>query len=178
LGSNVPPKTLLKDLILKIKEARLENIILASLLVYVTVHLLEEGLLGFPAWAEMYWRIPNYTTSKWLIHNVYFISVLLIGYFIYHRNRQRFLPLGLGIVIWGFSNSLAHIGSSLIWLSYSPGLFTGLIWVLLFVLARRRVREVGEASRGLMRRATLVGLPLYWGVPMALFINIDKMRGV
>jgi hypothetical protein len=40
---------------------KLERPVLLSLLAYLTVHLLEEGIFGFPAGAELRWGIPNYT---------------------------------------------------------------------------------------------------------------------
>lgn len=50
-------------MISKLKTLKLKHLILGTLLVYVTLHVLEEWLFGFPAWAEARWGIPNYTTS-------------------------------------------------------------------------------------------------------------------
>ena len=162
---------------LRIKEVKLEHLVIGTLLVYITLHLLEEGVFGFPTWAEGRWGIPNYTVFKWLLHNCYFIFFLVVGYFIYRINKERFLPLGLGIVIWGLLNSLNHIVFSVIFLEYSPGLFTGLIFLLFAVLAFRRIREMGKLSAGLVLPSILFGL-LYWGLPMALFVTVDIMLGI
>jgi hypothetical protein len=139
--------------------------------------LLEEGIFGFPAWAERRWAIPNYTVAKWLLHNVYFIGCLALGYFIYRNDREKRLPLGLGVVVWGLLNSLNHIVFSIIFGEYSPGLFTGLVFLLFSVLALRRVKEMGKLSVGLVVLSVLCGL-LYWGVPITLFIAVDKALGI
>jgi len=162
---------------LRVKEAKLEHVVLGTLLLYVTLHLLEEGIFGFPAWAERRWAIPNYTVSKWLLHNVYFIFFLVLGYFIYRINKERLLFVGLGIVVWGLLNSLNHIVFSVIFLEYSPGLFTGLIFLLFAVLALKRIREMGKLSLGLILLSILFGI-LYWGLPMILFIEVDKILGI
>ncbi len=161
----------------KIKEIRLEHLVIGTLLVYITLHLLEECIFGFPAWAEGRWGIPNYTVSKWLLHNCYFIFFIVVGYFIYRSNKERFLPLGLGIIIWGLLNSLNHIIFSFVFLEYSPGLFTGLFFLLFAVLAFKKIREMGQLSLGLVLLSILCAL-LYWGVPIALFITVDRMLGI
>ena len=162
---------------LKVKEAKLEHLVLGTLLVYVTLHLLEEWFFGFPAWAEARWRIPNSTVSKWLLHNVYFAFFLAVGYLLYRSNSEKWLSVGLGIIIWGLLNSLNHIIFTVIFLEYSPGLFTGLIFLLFAVLALKRVREMERLSWNLALLSVLFGL-LYWGVPMVLFIEVDKMLGI
>ena len=57
-------------MISKLKSLKLEHLILGTLLVYVTLHVLEEWLFGFPAWALRRWSIPGYDVPKWLLHNV------------------------------------------------------------------------------------------------------------
>jgi len=122
---------------------RLEHLILGTLLAYLTLHLLEEWLLGFPAWAEQRWGIPDYTAIKWLMHNAYFAFFLVLGYAIYRINRERYLPLGLGIPIWGLLNFGNHVVFSLLFLEYSPGLVTGLVFLLLGILALRKTKLAG-----------------------------------
>ena len=162
---------------MKIKQLKLEYLILGTLLVYVTVHLLEEWWFGFPAWAEARWGIPGYTVSKWLLHNVYFAFFLGVGYVIYRINRDKCLFAGLGIIIWGLLNSINHIVFTIIFLEYSPGLFTGLIFVAFAVLAYQRVREMGKLSWKTVIPSILASF-FYWGAPIALFITVDRMLGI
>ena len=162
---------------MQIKQLKLAHLILLTLLVYVTVHLLEEWWFGFPAWAEARWGIPGYTAFKWLLHNVYFAFFLGVGYILYRVNQDRFLFAGLGIIIWGLLNSINHIVFTIIFLEYSPGLFTGLIFAVLAVLAYRRAREMGKLSWRTVVPSILAGL-FYWGAPIVLFITVDKMLGI
>ena len=161
----------------KIEKVKLEHLVLGTLMVYVTLHILEEAIFGFPAWAERRWGIPNLTMSNWLLHQPYFMFFLGLGYFIYRSNRDRFLTVGLGVVMWGLVNVLDHIFWSVIFLEYSPGLFTGLIFLLFTLLALKRVREMGKLSPGLILLSILFGL-LYMGLPILLFIAVDKMLGI
>lgn len=161
---------------LKVK-AKLEHFVLGTLLVYVTLHLLEEWILGFPARAEVRWGIPSYTVSKWLLHNVYFSFFLAVGYLVYRSNSERWLSAGLGIAVWGLLNSLNHLIFTAIFMEYSPGLFTGLIFLLFAVLALRQVRQIEKLSWKLVLLSVLFGL-LYWAVPIVLFITVDRMLGI
>jgi hypothetical protein len=162
---------------LRTRQIKLAHLILGTLLVYVTVHLLEEWWFGFPAWAEARWGIPGYTVVKWLLHNVYFAAFLAAGYILYRINPDRFLFAGLGIVVWGVLNSVNHIAFTIIFLEYSPGLFTGLVFVILAVLAYQRVREMDRLSWKTVVPSILAGL-FYWGAPIVLFITVDGILGI
>jgi hypothetical protein len=160
----------------RLSTLNLEHLILGTLLAYITLHLLDEGLFNFAAWAELRWQIPNYTVPKWLLHNVYFVFFLGLGYFIYRRQPAKFLPAGLGIVIWGFMNGLSHFIFSLIFWEYSPGLLSGLIFIAIAVLAYQRARQMDVLSPRVVGFSILTAL-LYWGLPITLFIEIDRLLG-
>ncbi len=161
----------------RLSDLKLEHLVLGMLLAYVTLHMLDEGFFDFAAWAELRWYIPNYTLGKWLLHNVYFIIFLGVGYFIYRRNTDKFLPAGLGIVIWGFMNGTSHIIFSLIFVEYSPGLLSGLVFIAIAVLAYQHSRQMNLLSSRIVGFSILAAL-LYWGLPMFLFIEIDKLLGI
>jgi len=139
--------------------------------------MLDEGFFDFAGWAEIRWHIPNYTIGKWLLHNVYFIIFLGVGYFIYRRNPEKFLPAGLGIVLWGFMNGTSHIIFSLIFREYSPGLLSGLVFIGIAILVYQRTRQMSLLSTDVVWFSILAAL-LYWGLPMFLFIEIDKLLGI
>jgi hypothetical protein len=42
------------------RQIKLAHLVLGALLAYIPLHLLEEGLGGFPAWAEQYWQCAYY----------------------------------------------------------------------------------------------------------------------
>jgi len=163
--------------IVHMRSIRLDYLVPGTLLVYVTLHLLEEWLFGFPAWAEQRWGIPDYTVLKWLMHNAYFTFFLVSGYIIYRVNKEKFLPLGLGIIIWGLLNFANHVVFSLIFLEYSPGLITSFIFLLLGILALRQAKIAGQLSTRVTLLSVLCAL-LYWDLPMGLFITVDLMLGL
>jgi hypothetical protein len=45
--------------------------------------------------------LTNFTVFKWLLHQPYFLLSLGVSYLIYRSNKDRFLAVGLGIIIWG-----------------------------------------------------------------------------
>jgi hypothetical protein len=159
---------------MKDRETRLEHLVLGALLAYLPLHLLEEGFGGFPAWAKQYWRIPNYDMRKWLLHNVFFIVVLLIGYVVYRLDQKRFLSAGLGIILWGLMNTLNHIGCSIVFRAIEPGLFTSMIFALIAILAVRQLCAQGRLAPGLVGLSLAWNL-LYWGVPITAFILVPGL---
>lgn len=144
---------------------------------YVTVHLLEEWLRGFPGWAEDRWGLPGYDTTKWLMHNIYFVVFLLAGFIAYRCKGNRILFLGLGIGVWALMNSLSQLVFTFIFMEYSPGLLTGLIMAMFSILAFRIAWKKGmvDIRTGLLSLVT--GL-IYWGAPILLFIEIDMLLGL
>lgn len=161
-------------MVARIDRIRSEYLVTSALIAYLPFHLLEEGSLGFPAWAERYWRIPNYTIGKWLFHNAFFVTVLLVGYIIYLVNKEKYLSAGFGIILWGVMNTLNHVGCSIAFGEVEPGLFTSLLFLLIGILAVWKVRTMGKLSLGLIGQAVLWNV-LYWGVPIALFILVPGL---
>jgi len=161
----------------KLSNLNLNQLTLGTLLVYITLHVLDEGIFNFAAWAELRWQIPNYTVAKWLLHNAYFIFFLGLGYIIFRRNPTKFLPVGLGIVIWGLMNGLSHIIFSIIFREYSPGLISGLIFILIAFYAYQHGRRNKMLSGQVVAFSILAAL-LYWGLPIVLFIEADRLLGI
>lgn len=152
----------------------MNHLVTAALVTYLPFHLLEEGLFGFPAWAETYWRIPDYTVGKWLFHNVFFVTVLLIGYIAYQVNKERYLSAGFGIILWGGMNTFNHVGCSVAFGKIEPGLFTSLVFLLIGILAIWKIRAMGRLSFRLLGQAVLWNV-LYWGVPILLFMFVPGL---
>ena len=121
--------------------------------------------------------VPDYSVAKWLLHNLYFAFFLVVGHLIYRCDRQRFLTLGLGIIVRGLPNALNHIVFTAIFLELSPGIFTRFVFLLFAVLAWNRVREQGKLSWRLGLSSIVFGL-LYWAVPIVLFIGVDRALGI
>ncbi len=162
--------------VLNLRTWRLEQIVLAAFIIYLTIHLLDEAAFGFAPWAEMRWGIPNYTVPRWLLHNVYFAAAQLIGYLVYRRDTHKYAYLGLGILVWGVINSLNHLVFSLIFLEYSPGLVTGFSFIFLALLGFQRAKQADLLSKKNVVLSLLFGL-LYWLVPIVLFVSADLMIG-
>jgi len=153
------------------RHPNLDRLIIMSLLLYIPLHVLEEGAFGFPAWAESYWRIPDYTFEKWVIHNFFFAGALLVGYVIYRINKEKLLVFGVGIVCWGIMNTANHIGCSLVFLKYEPGILTSLLWIPLFKWTVDYLRSINRLTRKIMLTSFLLAAVLYWGAPITLFIH-------
>ena len=153
-----------------IKKLNLNKLILISLILYVTFHVFEEGAFGFPSWAETYWRIPDYTFNKWVIHNFFFIGALLLGYVIYLINKEKLLIFGVAIICWGIMNTANHIGCSLVFLKYEPGILTSLLWIPIFKWTIDYLKSINKFTWKLMLGSFLLAAVLYWGVPITTFI--------
>lgn len=157
---------------LNIRNFDLEGLILISLAIYFPFHLIEEGIFGFPAWAGKYWHLPNYTVKTWLLHNLFFVSALLLGYLIYRINKERFIAVGLGIVFWGTMNTLNHIGCSIAFLKYEPGILTSLLWIPIFKLSIDWLKENKKLSWRLMLTSFIIAVVVYWTLPIVSFIEM------
>ena len=150
----------------------LNKLIIVSLLLYIPFHVLEEGAFGFPAWAENYWSIPDYTFEKWVIHNFFFVGVLLMGYIIYRINKDRLLIFGLAIICWGIMNTVNHIGCSLVFMRYEPGILTSLLWIPIFKWTVDHLRNINRFTWKLMTASFALAAVVYWGVPITTFIHL------
>jgi hypothetical protein len=150
---------------------KFEHLVTSVLISYLPFHLLEEGLFGFPAWAENYWRIPNYTIEKWIFHNFFFLFGLLIGYIVYRLDKNKYLSAGTGIILWGVMNTLNHILCSIIFTNIEPGIISSILFLGIGIIAVWKLRKEDKLSIMLLGLSLLWNL-LYWGVPIFAFIII------
>lgn len=155
-----------------IKNIQFKYLPLLCILFYISFHLIEEGILGFPEWVRIRWEIPIYDTELWLIHNYYFTFYLLLGCFFYFVNDKKFLSLGLGILVWGLLNFLNHAIFSIIFIEYSPGLVSGVVFLLLFALGIQKLKESKLLNTKILSLGLLFGI-LYWVIPIISFLFAD-----
>jgi hypothetical protein len=152
------------------KNDNVSFLVLLAIIIYGSLHLLEEGLMGFPAWAQENWGIPDYTLARWLTHNFFFLGCQLVCLLIYLRNRHPAWPLG--IIFWGVLNTLNHSVFWIITSAYTPGFFTGLVFLVFLWLMIRELRRSRLMTARLTVQALLVGIGL-WVVPAILFVSFD-----
>jgi hypothetical protein len=154
------------------KNYRLFHFILILLILYVPFHVLEEYLGYFPVWLAMHYGLPKAPSyAHWLINNGIFFSCLLISFFIYKFNGEKFKSLGFGLIIWFFMNSLEHIGFTITDHAASPGLISATFFFGVSVLATRMVLVNKEITLKQIGWAVPFGL-LNWVVPIVIIVSV------
>lgn len=159
--------------------ARLKNIEfkyfpILLIILYVPFHVLEEALNNFPLWMSEHYNFPKpLSYPHWLINNAVFLSVLLIGLFIFMKDRIRFLPFGIGIVFWAFMNSMEHIIFSIVDFKVSPGIVTAMLFFLTSLFGFIKLKVDNFLNPKLILKSFLIGL-CYWIVSFSIIILIGN----
>ncbi|MBN2260736.1 MAG: HXXEE domain-containing protein [Clostridiales bacterium] len=147
---------------------------IAVIILYVPFHLLEEAFNNFPLWmAEHYNFERPLSYPHWLINNLIFLIILLIGLFLYNRNRAKNLPFGLGILIWALLNTIEHIVFSIIDLRISPGSYTSILFLVVTLFGFLRLKQEKLLNFPIVLKSILIAMA-YWIVPIAAFMIIGS----
>lgn len=162
----------------KINEIEFKHIPIFCMIVYVPFHLFEEALGNFPLWMSEHYSLPKVLSyPHWLINNGIFFLVLLIGLLIYFRDRRKFLPFGVGILIWSFINGMEHLVFSTIDVKASPGIVTAVIFVLVSGLGFIKLRLDNSLNMKVIFKSIIAGI-CYWIVPFIVIVSIGKYLSV
>ena len=135
------------------------------------LHLAEEwwGGEGFPAWINRIAGVPM-GEIQFLVWNGLALFCLTVGVFLALRTKSlRWLPLAFGVAY--LLNALSHLAASLLTVSYSPGLVSGLLlWTPLGTATLLRARK--SLSRRAFRAGLIVG-----GAAHAIVLVLTLLSG-
>jgi hypothetical protein len=120
-----------------------------------SLHVLEEYLVGFPAWFRLISGQPLPLPGFVAINSLG--ATLLLTAIVATTRHQRLAWIAVSIATVAVMNPLAHLLASILTGTYSPGLVTGVVLLLppgQLVL----LRAWYQAERLMLRRGVLVGL--------------------
>jgi hypothetical protein len=155
------------------QKVKLDHFFILTIIVYTMFHIPEEAAGNWPLWMSEHWGIEKISYARWLFHNAaFFIPVLLIGYLIYNINVEKFLPFGVAILFWGLLNFLDHTVYTIIDLKYSPGFFSGFLYLMFFYLGMLKLKQLKKLQGKILVLAFVINIIFFWGLPMMLFITL------
>ncbi|MDT4896162.1 MAG: hypothetical protein QOH25_1239 [Acidobacteriota bacterium] len=130
------------------------------------VHIAEEYWGGFPAWIARFWGVES-SSSNFLSWNGVAWVMMTVGVLVMLKTKSyRWLLVSLGTVV--LINGLVHAVASVLTLSYSPGLVSGLLlFVPLGSFTLRRARQ--NVNRRTLRLGLILGFLLHMVVVLLAF---------
>ncbi len=144
-----------------------------ALIIYIPFHLAEEALGNFPIWMSSHYKLPKVLSyPHWLINNGIFFIILLVGLFVFLKNKKKNLIFGVGIIIWVFLNSLEHITFSLIDKEVSPGFYSAILFLIVSVLGFIKLYLERIKTKTVLK-SILAGVA-YWVIPLGIIILIGN----
>ena len=139
------------------------------LVLYVPFHILEEALNGFPEWMSKQYGLPIVLSyPHWLINNSFFFITLTIGLYFFLKS-EKYLFMGVGILIWSMMNGLEHIVGSILTSGIVPGFYTGILFIVISIIGFSKLKHESGLTMKLLIVSFLFGL-LYWFIPIGLII--------
>ena len=163
-------------MIATLKQFKFKYFPIALIIAYVPFHLTEEALLNFPLWMYEHYGLPKpLSYPHWLMNNSFFLITLLVGLTIFLRNTTNYLSIGIGILIWGFMNTMEHTVFSILDLKFSPGFFTSII---LFVPIAISGFINLCLNRQLNRMVFIKSIGIafcYWIIPIIFIVSMGKV---
>ena len=130
------------------------------------VHILEEYWGGFPAWIARFWGVES-SLNNFLSWNGGAWIMMTVGVVVVLKTKSyRWLLVSFGMVV--LINGLVHAVASVLTMSYSPGLISGL---LLFIPlgANTLMRAQRQVNRRTFRAGVIVGLLMHMFVVLLAF---------
>jgi hypothetical protein len=144
------------------------------ILLYVPFHLLEEAYFNFPLWMFKHYQLPQQLSYlHWLFNNLIFLIVILLGLRIFLNNKTKYLFFGLGILFWGLMNGMEHIVFSVIDRKIVPGTFTGLFFLIIFIVGILKLFQLREIKLRLLIKSLLIAIS-YWVISFLIIILIGN----
>lgn len=130
------------------------------------IHITEEYWGGFPAWIARFWGVES-SLSNFLSWNGGAWVMMTVGVVLVLRTKSyRWLLVSFGMVV--LINGLVHAIASVVTLSYSPGLVSGLLlFVPLGAITLRRARV--NMNRRTFRAGLIVGVLMHVAVVLLAF---------
>lgn len=146
------------------------------IITYIPFHLLEEALGDFPTWMKEHeWLKEKMTYGHWMANNLFFyLPFLLIGFFSFHFAGNKLLFLGVGIIVWGLINCFDHVIYTIRDRRISPGLFTGLIFGVISVLAFFKIYIRNMMTIDILALSIITGL-IYSFLPIGFSVIFHKV---
>lgn len=120
---------------------------LLVLFIYMPCHFFEEAMGNFPLWMSKHWTPYRLSYGHWMANNIFtFYPLLVICYLLY-----RFLPqtpyfLGGGLLVWGIINTGDHAFYTIKDRKVSPGLWTGIVYLVNAFMGFRAFEMEGNLS--------------------------------
>ncbi len=152
--------------------------ILLNLVIYLPFHLFEEAIGDFPKWMYDHKWLPHHMThGHWMANNLFiYYPMLLISVFLFIFN-QKFVCFGVAILIWGVINFGDHFFYTIKDRKVSPGLISGVLFLVNSVLGLRNyflsdLFSVYQLIAGILIGGVLAGLPI--GLSVAFYKFFDK----
>lgn len=146
------------------------HLALIVLVVYTALHIHEEAYLQIPLWMDENWGVPI-TFARWLFHNAcFFTPALAAGVLVHSLDQERFLVFGVGVLFWGLLNSLEHIVFTIKTAAVAPGVFSGLLFLMLAIAGLVKLRRTGRLNWKVLLLSFVVQSVFYWGLPIASFL--------
>jgi hypothetical protein len=135
-------------------------------------HFFEEAIGNFPE--SMYqhkWIHERITYGHWMANNVFlYYPTLLIGLLTWMLYPNHVF-IGLGLLIWGAINTIDHILYSIKDRKISPGLFTGIIYLVVSISGL--ISVVNQLIVSTIIFSILAGI-IYFLIPVLLCIKLHK----
>ena len=156
--------------------------VFAVVLLYMPFHLLEEALGNFPSWMKAHGYTPiKKTYGFWMAGNIFFFyPLLLCCALVYHFIGNQAIVFGVSVLFWGVVNFLEHLFFTVKDRKIAPGLFTGLIFVLIAIGGIFKVQAMGLLNIGVIALALVIAVfclavpaPLQKYVGNRLWKNFD-----
>jgi hypothetical protein len=131
------------------------------------VHIMEEYWGNFPAWIARFWGVESSLTN-FLSWNGGALVMMTVGIILVLKTKSyRWLLVSFGTVI--LINGVVHAIASLLTLSYSPGLVSGLLlYVPLGVMTLTHARRA-SVNRRTLRAGVIVGVLMHAIVVLLAF---------
>lgn len=142
------------------------HFILLTLVIYMPFHLFEEAIGDFPKWMYEHKWLPHHMThGHWMANNIFiYYPPLLLAAFLFLINKSLICS-GIGILVWGVINFGDHFFYTIKDRKVSPGLITGILFLINSVIGLRNyilsdVFSVGQLIIGGLIGGVLFGVPI------------------
>ena len=136
--------------------------VVANLIIYMPFHLFEEAAGDFPKWMYTHKWLPYHMThGHWMANNIFiYYPLVLIPALLFLINRT-FIFCGVAVLVWGIINFADHCFYTIKDRKISPGLVTGIFFLVNSVMGMSAFIKPGSFSAAHMAAGIITGIVLF-----------------